>query len=556
AGETVAQVAPESSDPPTPPGPGPTAPQTGEESDNESPGEPRPPRETTGPSVEEETSQAGETVAQVVPESSGDDTPPAPGSSGEGPSPSEGTASSVTPEAPPPPPRKMVRVRYGMALERGVLHAHLDDLDVGETCIVKTRRGIEWGEITEVFTDTGGEPTEGRVLRRPKPADRERIREIHDEGTDEEFRFCREKIAEHDLPMNLVAVEKIFSGDKIIFYFTANGRVDFRALVKTLAQAYRKRIELKQIGVRDEAKLLGSVGHCGRELCCRSFMRNIEQVTMKMAKVQKSTLDPTKISGRCGRLMCCLRFEDKAYREMKAELPNRGEMIWTEKGQVQVIDQRILGQKLLVRGPQGDRFVVPLSDVLDGPPPPKPPPPKPPPPRRRPPREGPKREKPLPPRQGAPAAKGEDRSGKGQGSGSPGQGQRRGRGRGRRRPQRDGPQRPRSGAKQDPQGTSSGKPQGQGGGQGRGPRRGGGGGQGRSRDGDKRGPGDGGRRGPGPGGKDRPGGEGGRGGQRGPRKGPGGSPGGSTGGGRGGNTGGGRGGGRRRRPPRPHGSGP
>jgi cell fate regulator YaaT (PSP1 superfamily) len=331
-----------------------------------------------------------------------------------------------------------------MALERGVLRSTLEDLEVGERCIVKTRRGIEWGEITEILREAPELGAEGRVLRRPTRADLERIREIEEAGTDEEFRFCKEKIDEHELPMNLVAVEKIFSGDKIIFYFTANGRVDFRALVKTLAQAYRKRIELKQIGVRDEAKLLGCVGHCGRELCCRSFMRNIEQVTMKMAKVQKSTLDPTKISGRCGRLMCCLRFEDKAYREMKAELPSRGETVWTEKGQVQVIDQRILGQKLLVRGPQGDRFIVALADVLDGPPPPKPPPPRP----------KPAREGTRPPRKPAPSPGGGERKGKRQPSGEPAQGSRGGRGRGRRRPPRGSGsgrrRRPRGGTRRGP----------------------------------------------------------------------------------------------------------
>jgi len=262
-----------------------------------------------------------------------------------------------------------VGIRFGMALERGVFSTELPDLKIGERCIIKSRRGIEWGEVTEIVQDAPETHPEGRVLRRPSDKDVARIRALAEEGTEEEFAFCKEKIAEHGLPMNLVGVEKIFSGDKIVFYFTAMGRVDFRGLVRTLAQAYRKRIELKQIGVRDEAKLLGTVGHCGRELCCRSFMRNIEQVTMKMAKVQKSTLDPTKISGRCGRLMCCLRFEDDTYRAFKKMLPSRGSKVWTEKGQVDVLDQRILSRSLFVRGPAGDRYLISIDDVREGPPP-------------------------------------------------------------------------------------------------------------------------------------------------------------------------------------------
>ncbi|MHC5079399.1 MAG: PSP1 domain-containing protein [Planctomycetota bacterium] len=340
------------------------------------------------------------------------------------------------------PPTYQVRVRYGISLERGVFATTLPDLEVGEMCIIRSPRGVEWGEVTGVLSRDPVETVAGRVLRRPSDNDLSRIQELEAEGTEKEFSFCKEKIEEHELPMNLVSVEKLFSRDKIIFYFTANGRVDFRALVKTLAQAYRKRIELKQIGVRDEAKVLGCVGHCGRELCCRSFIENIEQVTMKMAKMQKSTLDPTKISGRCGRLMCCLRFEDKVYREMKSELPNRGEKVWTEKGEVVVLDQRILGQRLLVQGPGGDRYQIALAEVLDGPPPPKPPPP--PPPRRREPRPTEPRGGPKPPRPPRP----EEKRGKPQPAKGGGRGGRRSRGRGRRRPQGEGggkPSRPRDG---------------------------------------------------------------------------------------------------------------
>jgi hypothetical protein len=153
------------------------------------------------------------------------------------------------------------------------------------------------------------------------------------------------------------------SGDKIVFYFIAEGRVDFRELVKDLAREYHTRIELKQIGVRDEARLLADLDHCGREICCRSWMRRMEPVTMKMAKAQKATLDPAKISGRCGRLMCCLRFEDAVYEELKKNLPRKGQQVVTAEGTAEVITYDIMSQSLTVEFQDGRRTRIRMAEV-------------------------------------------------------------------------------------------------------------------------------------------------------------------------------------------------
>ena len=179
-----------------------------------------------------------------------------------------------------------------------------------------------------------------------------------------EFEFCKKKIQERNLPMKLASVEHLLGGSKIIFYFLAEGRVDFRELVKDLAQEYHTRIEMRQIGVRDEARLLADYEHCGRELCCKTFIKNLEPVTMKMAKNQKATLDPTKISGRCGRLMCCLRFEDSVYEDMKSGLPGMGVLVATPEGEGEVVAQDA-EKKLVTVALAADKrqVTVPLAQI-------------------------------------------------------------------------------------------------------------------------------------------------------------------------------------------------
>jgi len=224
---------------------------------------------------------------------------------------------------------------YGAMRHIGVFRAEISDLRRGEKCILRTDRGVELGEIVsraDVASASEDQTVIGQVLRRATARDVARVAEIEESFASQEHKFCDGKIKEHSLPMKLVSVEHLFGGDKIIFYFLAEGRVDFRALVKDLAAQYRTRIEMRQIGVRDEARLLADVEHCGRPLCCKSFMKDLAPVTMRMAKAQKTTLDPAKISGRCGRLMCCLRFEDQSYAELREQLPKRGTRVKTPKG--------------------------------------------------------------------------------------------------------------------------------------------------------------------------------------------------------------------------------
>ena len=180
-----------------------------------------------------------------------------------------------------------------------------------------------------------------------------------------EFKFCQKKIKEHKLLMKLASVEHLFGTKKIIFYFLASGRVDFRDLVKDLAKEYQARIEMKQIGVRDEARLLADYQHCGQELCCRTFLKNLEPITMKMAKNQKATLDPSKISGRCGRLLCCLRYEDKVYEDLKHVLPKKGSIVKTAKGVGEVINYDVLQQQVTIEMENKNKIHVSVKDIID-----------------------------------------------------------------------------------------------------------------------------------------------------------------------------------------------
>jgi cell fate regulator YaaT (PSP1 superfamily) len=233
----------------------------------------------------------------------------------------------------------------------GEFVAEFAGLRMSDKCIIRTPRGVEAGQMLtalEAVPDDAAPAYEGEILRRMTADDHAKWDAIQDETVPAQFAFCKGKIRERRLPMKLTSVEHLFGGTKIIFYFLAEGRVDFRELVKDLAQEYRTRIEMRQIGVRDEARLLADYEHCGRELCCKTFIKNLEPVTMKMAKSQKATLDPSKISGRCGRLMCCLRFEDKVYEELKRTLPRKGTRVDTAKGQGVVVAQDILRESVKV----------------------------------------------------------------------------------------------------------------------------------------------------------------------------------------------------------------
>ncbi len=258
-----------------------------------------------------------------------------------------------------------VIARYGAMRHIGVFRTDLP-LRRSESCILRTPRGVELGETVGKAYEPGEAEENsavGQVLRRATERDLQRVQEIEEQIAPQEYNFCARKIAEHELPMKLVSVEHLFGGDKIIFYFLAEGRVDFRALVKDLAGQYRTRIEMRQIGVRDEARLLAEVEHCGRELCCRTFMKDLAPVTMRMAKAQKTTLDPAKISGRCGRLMCCLRFEDQVYAELRDNLPKRGTRVHTPRGDGTVISTATLKQTVLVELADNHDEAFPVADI-------------------------------------------------------------------------------------------------------------------------------------------------------------------------------------------------
>lgn len=230
-------------------------------------------------------------------------------------------------------------------------------LRTGDHVIVETARGVEYGWVAikpKKIDDSEIVGALKPVLRIATEADEKKAEE-NKEKEKKAFDVCLEKIAKHELKMKLVDVEYTFDGNKILFYFTADGRVDFRELVKDLASVYRTRIELRQIGVRDETKALGGYGICGREFCCHSFQSEFVPVSIRMAKDQNLSLNPTKISGSCGRLMCCIKYEEDAYLDLSKNLPHPGDEATTEDGYHAVVDSvNILKQRIRVIVDLGD----------------------------------------------------------------------------------------------------------------------------------------------------------------------------------------------------------
>lgn len=225
------------------------------------------------------------------------------------------------------------------------------EVKLNDNVIVETARGLEFGtvtmEITEIKEDDVVQPLK-KIVRIAGEEDEKRHEE-NEKKKSKALNLCQEKIEKHGLEMKLIDVEYTFDNNKIIFYFTADGRVDFRELVKDLASVFKMRIELRQIGVRDEAKMLGGIGSCGKSLCCSTWLSDFEPVSIKMAKVQNLSLNPTKISGICGRLMCCLKYENDVYMELRKGLPDHGEKVKTKDGMGKVVDTNILESKVKVR---------------------------------------------------------------------------------------------------------------------------------------------------------------------------------------------------------------
>ena len=229
---------------------------------------------------------------------------------------------------------KIVGVRFRNAGKIYYFEPGNLELQTGTHIIVETARGVEMGTVMiaprEVLEEDVIQPLKP-VIRIATESD-ERTAEKNIEKEKEAFKICLEKIAKHKLEMKLVEAEYTFDNNKLLFYFTADGRIDFREVVKDLAAVFRTRIELRQIGVRDETKIMGGIGICGRELCCHSYLSEFAPVSIKMAKEQNLSLNPTKISGVCGRLMCCLKNEEETYEYLNSRLPNVGDIVTTDDG--------------------------------------------------------------------------------------------------------------------------------------------------------------------------------------------------------------------------------
>lgn len=234
---------------------------------------------------------------------------------------------------------KVIGVRFRTAGKIYFFAPGKFDIKQGDNVIVETARGVEFGRVVSGPKDVKDEevvqPLKS-VIRPANDQDRKTV-EKNKQKEKEAFKICQEKIRKHKLEMKLIDVEYTFDGNKILFYFTADGRIDFRELVKDLAAVFRTRIELRQIGVRDETKIRGGIGICGRPLCCSTYLTEFSAVSIKMAKEQNLSLNPTKISGVCGRLMCCLTNEEETYEMLNSQLPSVGDTVTTKDGLTGVV---------------------------------------------------------------------------------------------------------------------------------------------------------------------------------------------------------------------------
>ncbi len=262
-----------------------------------------------------------------------------------------------------------VVVRYGSMRHLGEFTTRpRDTVRRGDAVIVRTDRGVEWGTVLSQSTartrDWLGENKRvGRVLRFASDEDRRSRDEIAER--EKTFFIDAERLIEgRSLQMKLVDVEQVFGGERIVFYYLAEKRVDFRELVREMAKEFNARIEMRQMGVRDEARLLADYGDCGKPVCCNTHLAEMPPVSMKMAKLQKATLDPAKISGRCGRLKCCLRYEYDTYEEHRRELPSVGTTVVTKHGQGRVLSLELLSRQLLVSYEDGRRVLTSQNDIV------------------------------------------------------------------------------------------------------------------------------------------------------------------------------------------------
>jgi len=284
--------------------------------------------------------------------------------------------------------KKYMLVRYSRMNTLGLFeHQETRIPKVNTRIVIKTERGLELGhlvgqlslyksghlkfdgdQLKKYFDDSNIDiavEEAGKFVRYATAADVSEERHLK-KIAQEEMECCRRFVKELNMPMKIVDAEHIFGGERVIFYFMSDGRVDFRELVKKIAHEYQTRIEMRQIGSRDEAKILGDVESCGQQCCCQRFLKLLKPVNMRMAKMQKATLDPSKISGYCGRLKCCLRYEDKTYIELKRRLPKKNTEVETKYGQGKVVDTQILTQLVMVELGDGRRVSVTLEELDAG----------------------------------------------------------------------------------------------------------------------------------------------------------------------------------------------
>jgi cell fate regulator YaaT (PSP1 superfamily) len=259
-------------------------------------------------------------------------------------------------------------VRTGIMRVLGVFSTSRDDVYARLTAVIaRTDRGLEAGEVlceaTEQALAQMKDPITGQILRRMTPEDVRELAHLREQEK-KEFEICRRLIFEQNLDMRLVDVEHLFGGERVVVYYLAENRVDFRELVRQMASEFQTRIEMRQIGVRDEAKLLADYGDCGKPVCCNTHLSEMPPVSMKMAKLQKATLDPTKISGRCGRLKCCLRYEYDTYEALQKDLAPIGSDVITSRGRARVLAHSILAGELMIETEDHRRVLIEASEVL------------------------------------------------------------------------------------------------------------------------------------------------------------------------------------------------
>ncbi len=261
--------------------------------------------------------------------------------------------------------KKLVFVRFPTIPTPYIFDAQDLDLRAGDMVVVNTEAGQSIAKVVSYATQEAAKGLQEikPVVRKLTDEDREKCEQIRTREA-ECFRFCQERIGARNLPMKLTRVEQIFDGNKITFYFVAEGRVDFRDLLKDLVEKYRTRIELRQVGTRQEAAMLGGIGSCGRELCCGTYLTNFQRISVKMAKNQNMTLNPSKISGLCGKLKCCLAYEKDAYANLIDNLPKPGKRVFLEQGEAMVVSINVIDQSFVAK--LADRRFIKgmVSDIL------------------------------------------------------------------------------------------------------------------------------------------------------------------------------------------------